>query len=66
MKGRFVIRGEMDIKKDYGEIADAECLFRNLDTLEEAIVSAFNSMLNADVDIHLSSLDITDDEEEEG
>jgi hypothetical protein len=64
MKGRFVIRGEMDIKKDYGGIADVECLFRNLDTLEEAVVSSFNSMLNADVDIHLSSLNIVDDDAE--
>lgn len=62
MKGRFVIRGEMYIKEDYGGIADVECLFRNLETLEEAMVSSFNSMLNADVNIHLSSLDIVDDD----
>lgn len=64
MKGRFVIRGEIDIKEDYGGIADAECLFQNLDTLEEAMVTSFNSMLNADVDIHLSSLNIVDDDTE--
>lgn len=64
MKGRFVIRGEMDIKKDYGGIADVEYLFCNLETLEEAIVSSFNSMLNADVAIHLSSLNIVDDDTE--